>query len=239
MSIASELTKLQTNLTSSYAAIENKGGVLPSNLGYDNLASSINSINSTLNVGVVGSPTISGTTVSGFSTSNYLTTFLKFNLDSTYSPTQSWEQQFKFTTGSLLSGYQRITGTRTDMKGGVNIVLRDSCVGIWLTTNNTSWNIAAGNESSPILQLNTTYWVRVAKPVANQNKYTVSYSEDGSNFTQLFSVTASTSNPVASTQETTIGCGSKNYQNYPFSGSIDLSECYIKVGNVYLWRGCA
>ena len=186
MSIASELAKLQTNLINSYVAVENKGGSLPSNLGYDNLPTSISSINTTLNVSAVGSPTINGTVVSGFSTSNYLDTFLMFNLDSTYSPTQSWEQQFKITTGSSFPQYERITGTRTDKKGGAYIVLHYGHVGVWMTTNNTSWDIADGSQSSEALTLNKTYWIRMSKPVASQNNYVVTLSEDGSNFTQLF-----------------------------------------------------
>lgn len=44
MTIASELTKLNTNLTNSYTAVSGKGGTLPSAQNMDNLATAISSI---------------------------------------------------------------------------------------------------------------------------------------------------------------------------------------------------
>ena len=54
MTIASEITKLNTNLTNSYTAISDKGGILPQAHNFDNLATAVSSItasnNTTLNV---------------------------------------------------------------------------------------------------------------------------------------------------------------------------------------------
>ena len=44
MTIASEITKLNTNLTNSYTACQNKGATMPANQNFDNLATCINSI---------------------------------------------------------------------------------------------------------------------------------------------------------------------------------------------------
>ena len=44
MSIASELTKLETDITNAYNTINTKGGTIPSNKNTDNLSTSINSI---------------------------------------------------------------------------------------------------------------------------------------------------------------------------------------------------
>lgn len=44
MTIASEITKLNTNLSASYAAAEVKGATLPTNQNFDNLADTIGSI---------------------------------------------------------------------------------------------------------------------------------------------------------------------------------------------------
>lgn len=44
MSIASEITKLNTNLTASYTACSNKGATLPASQNFDNLASTISAI---------------------------------------------------------------------------------------------------------------------------------------------------------------------------------------------------
>ena len=44
MTIANEITKLQTNLADSYTAVDNKGGTLPASENFDNLATAIDSI---------------------------------------------------------------------------------------------------------------------------------------------------------------------------------------------------
>ena len=44
MTIASEITKLNTNLTNSYTACQNKGATMPANQNFDNLATCIGSI---------------------------------------------------------------------------------------------------------------------------------------------------------------------------------------------------
>lgn len=49
MSVATEISKLQTNLMGAYSSIESKGGTLPENQNFDNLSTSINSISSGIN----------------------------------------------------------------------------------------------------------------------------------------------------------------------------------------------
>lgn len=44
MTIESEITKLNTNLTNSYTACQNKGATMPANQNFDNLATCISSI---------------------------------------------------------------------------------------------------------------------------------------------------------------------------------------------------
>lgn len=44
MSIASEITKLNTNLTASYTACNSKGATMPTDQNFDNLATCISSI---------------------------------------------------------------------------------------------------------------------------------------------------------------------------------------------------
>lgn len=46
MTIASEITKLQTNLANAYTSVSNKGGTLPASQNFDNLPSAIDSIQS-------------------------------------------------------------------------------------------------------------------------------------------------------------------------------------------------
>ena len=44
MAIADKLTKLSTDISNAYTAIDNKGGTIPANKNTDNLASAIGSI---------------------------------------------------------------------------------------------------------------------------------------------------------------------------------------------------
>lgn len=173
-----------------------------------------------INASKIGNPTIDNNGVaSNFSTSNYLSSGIIFN------PTGKWEQMWKFTT-STLSGYQRITGTPTDMKGGSNIVITEKKIQIWITSNNSSWDIANGDStaySSDILSPNTTYWVKFTFDL---EKYVVSYSIDGKTFTDI--ITVNNSNICKSIQPLSIGCGSGNN---PFGGSIDLLNSYIQIGD--------
>lgn len=46
MSVDSEITKLQTNLTNSYTAVSNKAGTLPQHKNFDNLSTAISTIES-------------------------------------------------------------------------------------------------------------------------------------------------------------------------------------------------
>jgi hypothetical protein len=179
------------------------------------------------NFTTTGSPTIRADgIVSGFSRYNYI------SLPKIFNPGAStWEQQIKFTTGSSLSyQYQRLTGAPTDMKSGANIVIQTDKLGIWLTSTNSSWNIYTGdNPSASILQTNTTYWVKL---IFDGSKYVLSYSTDGTNFTDV--ITANSSTAITSTQAMSFGTGSGNY---PFYGSIDLSESYINVDGSLWWKG--
>jgi len=179
------------------------------------------------NFTTTGSPTINADgIVSGFSRYNYI------SLPKIFNPGAStWEQQIKFTTGSSLSyQYQRLTGAPTDMKSGANIVIQYDKLGIWLTSTNSSWNIYTGdNPSASILQTNTTYWVKL---IFDGSKYVLSYSTDGTNFTDV--ITANSSTAVTSTQAMSFGAGSGSS---PFYGSIDLSESYINIDGSLWWKG--
>lgn len=174
-----------------------------------------------INTSKIGNPTIDNKgVVSGFSTSNYLSSGITFN------PTGKWEQMWKFTTNSLSKQYQRITGSPTDYYAGANIVVTYSKIQVWITTDNRNWDIANGDStaySSDILSPNTTYWVKF---IFDTEKYVVSYSTDGETFTDI--ITINNSNICKSIQPLSIGCGSGNN---PFGGSIDLKNSYIQIGD--------
>ena len=62
MTIASELTKLNTNLTNAYTAVDDKGGTLPQAQNFDNLATAISSIPSGGSAPVITSLSVTPTT---------------------------------------------------------------------------------------------------------------------------------------------------------------------------------
>lgn len=67
MTIASEITKLNTNLTNSYTACQNKGATLPANQNFDNLATCVSSIPTATE------PTLASLTVTPSTTAQTLT----------------------------------------------------------------------------------------------------------------------------------------------------------------------
>ena len=67
MTIESEITKLNTNLTNSYTACQNKGATMPANQNFDNLASTISAIPAGT------SPTLASLTVTPSTTAQTLT----------------------------------------------------------------------------------------------------------------------------------------------------------------------
>lgn len=64
MTIASEITKLNTNLTNAYTAVDGKGGTLPQAQNFDNLATAISSIPSGGSTPVIESLSVTPTTSS-------------------------------------------------------------------------------------------------------------------------------------------------------------------------------
>ena len=69
MSIASELTKLETDITNAYSAIQTKGGTIPSNKNTENLSTAINSISG--GGGITPTGTINITTNGTHDVTNY------------------------------------------------------------------------------------------------------------------------------------------------------------------------
>lgn len=69
MSIASKLTKLETDISNAYSAINTKGGTIPSNKNTENLATAINSISG--GGGITPTGTINITTNGTHDVTNY------------------------------------------------------------------------------------------------------------------------------------------------------------------------
>jgi len=165
--------------------------------------------------------------LSGFSSSDYA------KLPQIFDPVDStnWEQQWKFTTGNDVSSTQRLQ-TTPDNYQGQTLLLFGNKMGWYATSNNYSysWDIADGNSNKAGSFLaNTTYWLRVK---FDGSQYTISQSTDGETFTNI--ITVSSSAKTRSNAVFTIGYGC---YSYPFYGSVDMNECYIKVDDQIWWQG--
>lgn len=187
-----------------------------------------------LNVTVVGSPTVSSGVVSGFSGANYLKLPKIFNPSS-----NSWEIVIKARTPSAFSKRNWITG-------GGNAAGKDSdfvSMGlenngkplIYITSNGTSWDIANGVAGSNTLTVNTDYLFRCQ---FTGTKYIYSTSADnGSTWVTQITVNSTTKIFVPTTaQAIGTSCYIANAPEF-WSGSIDLSQSYIKINGSIWWKG--
>ena len=81
------------------------------------------------------------------------------------------------------------------------------------------------------LTTNTTYWVKFGW---TGSEYYLDYSIDGTNYTRDLTIAAATP-AYSSSNHTLLGLYSTNFKD-GFSGTLDLSECYIKVNNSIWWN---
>lgn len=168
---------------------------------------------------VIGSPVIGDNgVVSGFSTANYLRTNISIS--------DGDEYQIKFTTGSEIK-----VGTITRYVPPGRTYFLEINGNHSITTG---WSKILAVIPTSEVEPNTTYWARIARPVAG--KVTYGYSTDGVNFTS----TTSTDTLVGSSDGLFIGVrvDSPDKVLQPFGGTIDLSDSYIISNGVktYLWH---
>jgi hypothetical protein len=174
----------------------------------------------------VGSPTITDNVVSGFSASNYLITKSVFN---------PLDADFEFVFKINLTSH------------AVNVILAENRTGqfskVYLCVDKTQkvfFGIGTGSAwrikvySNILLELNTDYWIKVAK---SNGMFYLYYSLDGKDYILDNSVANTSVFPTISV-EGRIGCfkDSQSGTSY-FHGSIDLTESYIKLNGEYWWRG--
>lgn len=166
----------------------------------------------------VGSPTISKGVMSGFSKTNYAL------VPSVPSNVQSYEMVAKFTTGALDGTQQGVLANSTTNKCTPQIVIS--------TANNLSIDHAQDADTWITgyfmeLQANTTYWVKVAWDGSLVTAYYKTTSS--ADWVQFMSEACTT---CYWTEQVGIGIGTTSY---PFKGSIDLNECYIKINGQMWW----
>lgn len=189
---------------------------------------------SIVNYTVIGSPTISGSVVSGFSITNYLKPAF-----SSFIPANSWEICFKVTTGNDVSERQQIfqyaVGLTQPTRYSLNFW---ACphFGFNTTYDGTSFDVEVSGTYT--LLPNTAYWIKMGW---TGTEYYLKYSLNGTDYTDDASIQSSTPT-YSGLQYPYIGCyvcawAESVSNDWPWGGSIDLSECYITSNGIEVWRG--
>ena len=184
-------------------------------------------------VTVVGSPTITNDGVaSGFKSYNsgdesYLTLPTVFNPQD-----KPWKIIIKATIGEWVSGapYESLLGTGIQGRDNQGIALAlggSNTIACWLGSTGTSWDIGTIRTNLPYISGKTYYF----KVEFTGTKYVLSVSEDNINWEIKGSIESTT--PIyVSAQPLTIG--DNKYNNVAgtcWTGSIDLMETYVYIGD--------
>lgn len=158
------------------------------------------------NYNIVGTPTFNENVVSGFSNSNYLT--LNNSLVS-----KNATYVFKVTFPSSMSVSQCIF----EQDYFANIEFRGN------TQDLRAWNWQNSQyEKIMDITFGKTYWFKM---VINGSVKTYSYSEDGQDYIEAYVMNDNATN----TTTTNFFIGVTSRRGNIFQGSIDLSECYVKL----------
>lgn len=186
------------------------------------------------NILVIGSPTINEQgVVSGFSTANYIR-------PTAFKPESNpWEMMFKVTTGEDVTTEQCIFGVEdiTNQRAGFGMSVHNGLFSMRLMTasSGTSWTFAG--DGTIAVQPNTTYNLKAGW---DGNTYSLQVMKEGAS-TYITDISYTSSSPIyriSNEKEDTIGVMMRNSSTiYPFLGSIDLSESYMKVDGQYYWTG--
>ena len=177
------------------------------------------------NIREIGTLTNNDGILSGFSSGNYAKLPNVFSHGS-----NSWEVQFKVTTGSDVSTQSCICEQQYN----------GNYYGLTIYIQSGTLRVRCGNGSSNFwdvntdysISANTTYWI---KAEFNGTQYILSASIDGENWTTASTISSTT----IATDNYSMNIGKRNYSGYSYEwlGSIDLNESYIKVNNELWWQG--
>ena len=169
------------------------------------------------NYTTIGSPAISSAYVaSDFSASNYLTT--KNSID--FSNASTWEFITKVTVGSTSTDQKIIYGSGINFGIGSSGMCR-----IWLSSNGgSSWFIDSDVKEGSYFD---GKWVKLD---FTGSQYRVWSSTDGSSWTYWKGISSSTKVGPATVLE--FG----NHNGEYWRGSIDLTETYITIDGVEVWK---
>jgi len=102
---------------------------------------------------------------------------------------------------------------------------------IYMSTNGTSWDLAAEVYGTYTFINNTDYWIKLTYNGKGQ-PYTWAISTDGENY--ITDITINNGTPL---KPTNFWFGLSDVFSAPWLGTIDLKGCYIKQHGKYIWRG--
>lgn len=166
--------------------------------------------------------------VSSFGSSNYI------NLPKSFDPgNNTWEMVFKVTYNTSGISYQRLCGARNNTSLSQIVIGAGSETShkliTWISSNNTSWNIASSVKGNTVLQNNQTYWIRAKFTGTN---YIISLSTDSITYNEEINISSTL---TIKNNNSVFLIGNAELSGY-WSGSIDLSECYIKINDEIWWK---
>ena len=172
-----------------------------------------------------GSVTITNGVASGFSTSNYIIPACMF--DNAYGVNITWEWKVKFNIETL-GQFNAILG------GDAGSYMLDLYVGVAnklginISGNGSSYNIAEGVLGTKVLEAFKDYWVKLGW---TGSVYYVDLSEDGINYSREITVNSTTATYSYSypSHPLCIGFRVGNF----FRGTIDLKETSVYINSTY------
>jgi len=227
MSISDEIEKLQDNLEDSYTAVENKGGTLPSNQCFDNLAEAIETIETggaieTLNV----TPTTSAQTINpptgtdGYAPVNV--SAVDASIDSNITPAN-------IVAGKSILG---VNGSATVLNGETRSVSLTNA-------NGQTFTPSSGKNGITSITVTPNNQNRTVTPTTNQQTLTVNSGYSGNGTVTVGAVDASIDSNI-SPNKIRNGCiilGVTGTYGEPIPVLVSLSSttsCYIEDSNFYL-----
>lgn len=180
-----------------------------------------------LNVTEIGSPKVDNGVVSGFSSANYLKITDSFDV----SAAQSWEVVYKIKSGTDITTGQSMCGhTGSSNYDPFTIDINSSKFQLGLCKSSSS-NLLKDQKGTYTVLVDTTYWLKLT---FNGSRYALSYSLDGVDFIEDVVLESTTK---IWTSDLVLGRQQGSSSEYPFLGSIDLNECYIKINGELWWTG--
>lgn len=138
------------------------------------------------------------------------------------------ESVVEFETGEVIDEMGGVLGT-IDKCGFAPMFVKGKQITSFLSSNGASWNLASGTPIGLSLAPKTTYRIKVTW---EENVYKW-FLWTKSGWQQCKTII---NGPCAS-GGADLQFGTARAKGFPFSGSINLNHCYIRVGGQLLWEG--